>query len=110
MPATPVTVTVITRAGVAPATFASSDNTNGNSVPNDGNVWLEFSNTDASSRSVTITVAREVDDQSVTATPHAIPAGEQLRLGPFPPTDYGHTLNFTTTNALLKVAAYRLAD
>jgi hypothetical protein len=110
MPATPISVTRITRAGVAPVAFASSDPSNGNSISNDGGVWLEFSNTDASSRSVTITVAREVDDQAVTATPHTIPAGEQLRLGPFPPTDYGHTLNFTTTNALLKVAAYRLAD
>jgi len=110
MPATPVAVTAITRAGVAPVAFANSDNVNGNSIPNDGRTWLELSNTDASSRTVTVALARQVDGQTVTPTTHTVAASAQVRIGPFPPSDYGHTLIVTTNNALLKIAAYKLAD
>jgi hypothetical protein len=110
MPATPITPTVITRAGITPPSFASSDNVNGNTIANNGRLWIELSNTDASSRNATIALAREVDGQAVTPTPHTVAAGEQLRIGPFPTEDYGNHLIVTTDNALLKIAAYTLAD
>lgn len=109
MPRTPVAVATLNRnPGVAPTAFASSDNVNGNTIPNDGQTWLEVSNTDSVSRSVTITPSRRVDGQAAAGVAHAVAAGQQLRLGPFSVADYGGALQVDTTAALLKVAAYRL--
>lgn len=110
MAATPVTVTTITRTGIAPAAFVNSDNVNGNSVANDGRTWIEVSNTDTGPHTVAVTVAREVDGQTVTPVSHSVVAGAQLRLGPFPIEDYGNVVTVTTNAALLKIAAYNLDE
>lgn len=105
---TALTPTVITRNGVAPVAFANSDNVNGNSCPNDPNTWIEVSNTDSVSRNVTVKPSRQVDGQTVTGTAHTVAAAAQLRLGPFPTSDYGTSLQINTDAALLKIAAYTL--
>lgn len=106
---TPVAVATLNRStGIVPTAYASSDNTNGNSVPNDGQTWLELSNTDTVSRNVTVTPSRTVDGQAVTGVAHTLAAAALLKIGPFPVADYGGVLQVNTTAALLKIAAYRL--
>lgn len=111
MARTAVAVTQIDRAvGVAPATFASADVANGNYVPNDGRTWIELDNTDAAQQTCTVHPARTVDGQSVTGVDHIVAAGAQLRLGPYPTSDYSGQLAINCTSANLKVAAYRLPE
>lgn len=106
---TPVAVATLNRAtGITPIAYASSDNTNGNSVANDGQTWLELSNTDSVSRTATVTPARTVDGQAVAGVVHTLAAAALLKLGPFPVSDYGSVLQVNTSAALLKIAAYRL--
>lgn len=109
MARTPVAVTSLNRtAGVAPAAFAASDVANGNVVPNDGHTWIEVSNTDAASQTVTVTPARTVDGIAVVGVAHPVAAGAQLRLGPYPTSDYSGQLEVNCSNTNLKIAAYRL--
>lgn len=109
MARTAVPVTSINRqTGVAPATPAASDPTNGNTIPNDDHTWLELDNTDAASQTCTVHPAREVDGQAVTGVDHTLEAGAKLRVGPFPVEDYSGQLAVNCTAATLHVAAYRL--
>lgn len=111
MPRTAVAVTQLDRVnGVATAAFASSDVVNGNTVPNDGRVWIELSNTDAASQTCTVFPARTVDGQSVAGVLHTLAAAAVKRFGPFPVADYSGQLAITCSSANLKVAAYRLPD
>lgn len=109
MARTAIPVTVINRdPGVAPATLTATDPTNGNEVTNNGHVWLEASNTDAATQTLTIRPVGTVDGYAVAGVTHDIAAGDDLRIGPFPLDSYGGQIEIDSTAATLKLAAYRL--
>lgn len=109
MARTVTAVAVVTRAGIAPTTPANSDHTNGNTIANDGSVWIEATNADSVTRTLTITPNVTVDGQGVTPVTHALTAALVRRYGPFPVAVYGGQLHLDTDADLLKVAAYKLA-
>lgn len=87
MPRTALTVTEITRSGVAQPAVQSYDNANANSLPwNDGRVFLELSAT-TGTVNFTFAIPGPVDGQTVPAK--SIAAGTTPVLaGPFPPAVY----------------------
>jgi hypothetical protein len=119
MPRTVIPVEELDYAGTAPPTATDSDATDDHEIEaneNDGRVWLEIENTDASSRTVTIVI--QLPDQYGLAVPDldvAVPAGE-VRLVPLPRAatlvrtgaDTGKVLVNVTHDTVLKLRAYRL--
>lgn len=111
MVATPLSVNTIGRGGITPVTEAAGDNTNGNSVPNNGSTWLEVSNSAGSSGTVTVAYANQVDGQVVPARSYTIPATTgKKRIGPFPVALFGATLIVTPSAATITIAAYQLGS
>lgn len=110
MPRVNVPVTEITRAGVANATEVDGDATNNHQVVNDGRVFVEARNSNATStaRTVTVHVERTVDGQAVASRTNSIAAGATERMGPWPVADYGNLLLVDVDHAELKLSAYRL--
>lgn len=110
MARTAITVNSISRAGLAPVATAAGDVANGNSVANDGAVFLHVENTngDATARTLTISLAKTVDGQAPAAKTYEIDAGDSLYIGPFPTSFYGDSLAVDADNAELKLAAYHL--
>jgi hypothetical protein len=109
MAATPITPYAINRLGggldLSTVTPTATDATNGNSIANSGNMFLDVHNTDTVSRALTFTIIGATDGNPVTPLAVPIAASKTQRLGPFPTGIYGGTLNFTTASALLTVAA-----
>lgn len=109
MPRVNVPVTSITRAGVADTTPTTGDATNGHSVANTGDVWVEVENTGASSRTLTALIPGTVDGQAVASKTWSLGAGVRRRIGPFPIKHYTTTLQLDVTHAELELSAYRVA-
>lgn len=111
MPRVAVTVTQITRTGVAPATETNGDATNNHEVANNGSVWLEVRNSGSTvARVVSARFANTVDGVTVDAKTWSIPTSATRRIGPFPTRLYGSTLLIDVDNAELKLSAYSLAN
>lgn len=105
-----LTPLVVTRAGLTTATPASSDHTNGTTMANDGNTWVEVTNADSVSRTVTFEFNLTVDGSSVTPVVHTLTAALVKRYGPFPVASYGGRLLIDTEVDLVKLAAYKLSS
>jgi hypothetical protein len=110
MPRTAMTVTDISRAGVAVPAEQTVDVANGNYVPNDGKVVLLVRNSNgaATSRTLTIAVNGSIDGQPVTSRSYSIAAGASRYLGTFDTTNYGTQLNINGDNTDLKVSPLRI--
>lgn len=109
MPATAIAIRSITEAGYTPVAEVAGDNTNGNSVSNNGRVWLEATNSGGSAATLTVTFPFPIHGQTIPVKSYALAAAAKLRVGPFDPAVYGSTLTFTPSAATVTVAAYQLA-
>ena len=110
MPATAVAINTIARAGIAPVTEAVGDNANGNSVANNGAVWLEVTNGGGSAATVTVAYPNTVDGAAIPARSYSLAAATKRRIGPFPPAIYGDPLIVTPSAATVTIAAYQLGS
>ncbi|WP_217545582.1 hypothetical protein [Streptomyces sp. GbtcB6] len=107
MARTVVSVTQITRAGVAAGTEASGDPTNNHTIPNNGKMILQVRNSGSTTaRTVAFRFPGSVDGQSVTPRAVSIPTSATRWFGPFPTGDYGSQLQVDVDNAELKLTAY----
>lgn len=88
MPATARTPQSINRTGLAPA-YTAADNTNGETCPNDGLLFLHVKNTGGGACTVSIAIPGLVDGQTVPAKTVVVPitTGDRM-IGPFPPGQY----------------------
>jgi len=108
MPATALPApTIITRAGATPPSAVATDAVNGNTFLNDAHTFLDVTNTDSSTHTLTIHLALLVDGQSATSITKTITAGVTKRFGKFPIKEYGATPLITVDSALLHAAAFR---
>jgi len=106
-----LTVQVVALAGITPAYAAAA--AGGDTVKNDGRIFLHFKNTNAAARNVTITPQRKYRGVTLSPVTVAIPltTGDKM-IGPFDPEAFNQadgTLAITydaVTN--LTVAAVRL--
>lgn len=109
MPRLNLAVTNLSRAGIADATEVNGDSVNNHVVANDGRMWVEVRNADASNpHTLTVRFPGVVDGQSVTPKTYSIAATVKRRIGPFPPADYGSALQVDVDSAQLKLTAYHL--
>lgn len=110
MARTTISAVTATRAGTVLPAAVAGDATNGNAIANDGRVVLIAKNTNGAStaRTITFQTARTIDGLTNPTRQESIPAGETQVLGPFPPTDYGTTLNFDVSNAEVTLQAIRV--
>lgn len=104
-----VPVTVITKAGVAPATEVNGDPVNGHSIANGGSTFIVARNNGATPRTVTINLQGSVDGQPITARTVPVPATASRYIGPFDTTRYGSSLEVQVDHADLKLLAFRTA-
>lgn len=115
MPFTAVTPGYASRTSVVPtptAALVAVDAANGNSVINDGNTVLHFTNTNAATFTAVVAQLQGVDGNAAGSKSYIVPVTTgDLTVGPFPPSIYGSTLSITytgtTTNG--KIAAQALA-
>jgi len=108
MPRVPITVTQSSRAGTVLPAATAGDAVNNHSVANDGKVILIVKNTGASSRDITYYTTVSVDGLTAPTRVESIPAGETQLFGPFPPNDYGTTLQVDVAHAELAINAVRV--
>lgn len=99
--------TKITRAGATPPSLVATDATNGNTFQNDGHTWLEVTNTDTATHTLTIHLAQLVDGQAAASIPKTFTAGATKRFAKFPIKEYGAAVLITVDSALLHVATSR---
>lgn len=110
-----LTVTKITRAGVAPPAQQNSDATNDHYIPgNDGTIFLEVTNVNAGEQDVTIITPGTVDGNAIADLVVPVPGSSAVRLiGPFPPAIYnqadGSVYVDPEISTDLKFRAYRVA-
>lgn len=82
------TATPLSQAGVVNPTFTAAI-VDGHMFSNDGNIWLEVLNNDASAKTITIqTGAVEQGDLAIDDRTMVVPAGQVGYIGPFPPSPY----------------------
>jgi hypothetical protein len=108
---TAIALTTVSRAGTASHSQDACDAANGNSVTNSPSMWLEFTNTDTASHTVTVAQPGKIDGVSSPGRVYTIPASTTLpyRVGTLPVGVYGNTVTFMSNSALVHVAAYQLA-
>lgn len=108
MAPTPINPITVDRSGtVADAVGSFVDNVNGNSFPSGPYTWIELLGATATD-TLTFAIPGSVDGQTITGK--AIPVGStaDLKVGPWPPSIYGPTVTFTSSNANAKVNVYNL--
>ncbi|MEU2724064.1 hypothetical protein [Streptomyces smyrnaeus] len=108
MPRTTLTATQAVRAGVVLPAAVAGDAVNGNAIQNDGRTVLLVNNTGVSSHDITFHTTRSIDGLAAPTRVEAIPASETQVIGPFPPADYGSTLNIDVADAELTIQAIRV--
>ena len=81
-----LTVTDITRAGVAPTLTAAAGG--GDSFVNDGRVYLHINNGGGGSITLTVVTQKTVDGKAVADDAITVPNGAARIVGPFPPSIY----------------------
>jgi hypothetical protein len=109
MPRVAVPLNDITRAGLVTPTPVNADVASGHSVQNDGNVFLLVGNSAATAtRTTTFRTPGVVDEQAVADRTVAVPISSEKYVGPFPPSDYGSTLEVDVDHADTRLTAFRL--
>lgn len=107
-----LTITNITKAGVAPPAETTGDPVNNHLLPNDGvKTFLLARNANGSSTARTLSVRFQgsVDGQAITPRTYSIPAGASRYIGPFDATKYGRNVEIDVDNAELRLTAFRIA-
>ena len=96
MPRVNVPVNQISRTGIknSDVTPVTGDSTNNHTVLNNGSNWIEAKNTNGGSTAHTVTVhiSETVDGQAVTSKTYSVPAGDTMRIGPWPVKTYGSSV------------------
>jgi hypothetical protein len=110
MPATAVTVTRPTIAGVADPTPVAADTVNGNSVPNLAGLILTLNNTDASSHTVTVTTTATHGGYAVEDLVITLNATTKRNFSNFPTAQFGGTLTFTANSNTVMISAMAPAN
>ncbi len=88
-------------------TGANLDNVNGSVVNNDGATFLELHNTSGSTRTVTVEVPGDVDeDLPVTGRVYTVLAGATGKTGTFPRQTYGEQLLVDVSGGSVNCVAY----
>jgi hypothetical protein len=110
---TPIPVTELSRAGVAPPAQTDSDQTNGMVIAaNSGRLWVEIESTDAADQTVGFAIPITVDGDTVADKLVDVPAGATRLVGIFPPAIYNQddrSLNVNpSVDTTLKFRAYKL--
>jgi hypothetical protein len=108
MTATAIAVTNTSRAGVASVAATSGDPVNGNSVANDGKVWLHLINTD-SGASHTCTVAYQgasPDGLTTNGKVVTVPASGDYVTDTWPTSIYGSQLAITVDSNHMTISPY----
>src|SRR5580704_5376503 len=112
MTATALSLVQTTRKGVRYDNAAvATDNVNGNSIPNDGNVVLMLIN-GTGAQTVTVASIELPDGTNLAAPSLSIPltASQSVVTSTFPPSVYGSTLNITSTAATVTIVPLHLAS
>lgn len=78
-----LTIQQVARTGIIPSYGAA--NVDGNSISNDGQVFLHIKNGGASPINVTVQVPTQVDGMAITARVVAVANASEKMIGPFPP-------------------------
>jgi len=108
MAATALVVTSLDRSGaVARPAGTTVDNVNGNSFPAGPNTWIELIGATATD-TLTFAIPGSVDGQTISGKAIPVILTADLLLGPWPPSIYGPTVTFTSSNANAKVNVYNL--
>jgi hypothetical protein len=114
MARTVIPVSEISRAGIAPPAQQTADQPNGNYIAsNDGTIFVEIENTDASPKSVGFVIfGSQVDGVTIPDKVVTVPAGAIRWAGPFPVRYYGQVDASLWINpdaaTSLKFRAYKL--
>jgi hypothetical protein len=99
----------ISRSGVAPGAEVNGDPVNFHSTANDGRVFLLVRNSGTTvNRVVTVHLPDVIDGQAITPRTYSLVQSTSRYIGPFPPGEYGDTLNVDVDDAELKLTAYHL--
>ena len=107
MPRVALTVTQLTRAGVAAPTPANGDPVNNHTVQNNGRVFLLVQNAGTTvPRTLTLRLPGVTDGQSLTPKTVELATETERYIGPFPVDQYGSTLQIDVDNAELKLSAF----
>lgn len=108
MTATAIPVTQVSRSGTASVAGTAGDTVNGNSVANDGKVWLELGNSGGVSHTCTVTpAALGADGLTLGTKVITIPAGGSYRTDVWPTAIYGTQLQLTVDNVAVTISPYR---
>lgn len=108
MVATPIAVTQVSRSGTTSVAGTAGDAANGNSIQNDGKVWLEVANSAGTPHTLTVTVAQAgPDGNTVAGHVVTVPATGNVRTDVWPPSVYGTTMIVTVDNAAVSISPYR---
>jgi hypothetical protein len=83
-----LTVTSISRAGVAANPTAATSGAGGDEFANDGHTFIEVVNGGGGSITVTLDIKVTVDGNAVTDRTVTVAAGARKRIGPFPTAFY----------------------
>lgn len=109
MPRVNLPHTNISRTGIAPGAEVTGNATDNHSTANDGRVFLLIRNSGSTvNRTVTIHLPDVIDGQAITPKTYSLVQATSRYIGPFPPGEYGDTLNVDVDNAELKLTAYHL--
>lgn len=110
MPRTALTVTAITRTGVTQPAQQAGDVANGNSIAgNDGRIFLEIKNDDASTQTVTFLTPGTVDGLAIADLVISFAAGDMKLVGPLAPGTFNQSdglVYVDVTDADLKFRVY----
>ena len=92
MPRTAIPVTQIVRAGIAKPIIMAGDATNDHSIAsNNGRLFLEIKNTDATIRGLIIQTPLVTDNLALADLSVGVPAGETWMVGPFSTQTFNQT-------------------
>lgn len=86
-----LTVTAVSRAGVAAAPVAATAGAGGDEFENDGRTLVEVVNGGGAPITVTLDIKSTVDGGAVTDPTVSVAAGARKRIGPFPTGVYNDT-------------------
>lgn len=103
MPRTSVTRVTPARSGTAWPSATACDVANGNTVSNDGHVFLLAANTGGAPYTLDFTVKQTVDGITPDFVAVSITNGTSKIFGPFPVSIYGDDLDFNGENAAVTV-------
>jgi hypothetical protein len=108
MPATPKTASQVGYKSVlTDPTPTAMDNTNGNSFPNGGKLFLKIT-APAGGGTVTVAFKDTVDGQTITPRTYTFTAGQVAWIGGWPVNLYGSSLVATPSATGFTVAAFSL--